>query len=167
VTGRGARTLASCIAQGRGAAEADLVVRNVRLLDLVSGELVPTDVAICGDTIVGTYGDYRGARAIDGRGRVAVPGFIDTHLHVESSLVTPGEFDRCVLPRGVTTAICDPHEMANVLGTAAFDYFLQSAERTVMDLRVQLSSCVRRPTSKPPAPGSRRGTSCPIARTPR
>ena len=75
-------------------------------------------------------------------GRIAVPGFIDTHLHVESSLSTPLEFDRCVLPRGVTTAICDPHEMANVIGTAAFDYFLACAERTAMDLRIQLSSCV-------------------------
>jgi adenine deaminase len=112
------------------------------LLDLVTGELVPTDIAICGDTIVGTYGSYDGERVVEGRGRIAVPGFIDTHLHVESSLVTPLEFDRCVLPHGVTTAICDPHEMANVLGTSAFDYFLQCAERTIMDLRVQLSSCV-------------------------
>jgi adenine deaminase len=135
-------TLARRIAQGRARAEADLVVRDIRLLDLVTGELVRTDIAICGDTIVGTYGEYRGARLVEGRGRIAVPGFIDTHLHVESSLVTPLEFDRCVLPHGVTTAICDPHEMANVLGTAAFDYFLTSAERTAMDLRVQLSSCV-------------------------
>jgi adenine deaminase len=134
--------LAKKIAQGRGAAKADLVIRDVRLLDLVTGELVPTDIAICGDTIVGTYGSYDGERVVEGRGRIAVPGFIDTHLHVESSLVTPLEFDRCVLPHGVTTAICDPHEMANVLGTSAFDYFLQCAERTIMDLRVQLSSCV-------------------------
>ena len=130
------------IAQGRGAALADLGIKNVRLFDLVTGALVPTDIAICGETVVGTYGEYRGGREIDGAGRIAVPGFIDTHLHVESSLVTPFEFERCVLPRGVTTAICDPHEMANVVGTAAFDYFLASAERMVMDLRVQLSSCV-------------------------
>ncbi|MBM3098157.1 adenine deaminase [Gluconobacter cerinus] len=130
------------VAQGRGREPADLVIRNVRLLDLVTGELVPTDIAICGDRIVGTYGTYEGRQEIDGRGRVAVPGFIDTHLHVESSLVTPFEFDRCVLPHGVTTAICDPHEMANVLGRSAFDYFLAAAERTVMDLRVNLSSCV-------------------------
>ncbi|MFL5317489.1 MAG: adenine deaminase [Microvirga sp.] len=130
------------IAQGRGTKLADLVVKNVRLLDLVTGALVPTDIAICGDTIVGTYGEYGGAREIDAGGRIAVPGFIDTHLHVESSLVTPFEFERCVLPRGVTTAICDPHEMANVLGTAAFDYFLAASERMIMDLRVQLSSCV-------------------------
>src|SRR4051794_31948884 len=130
------------IAQGRGTKLADLVVKNVRLLDFVTGVLVPTDIAVCGDTIVGTYGEYRGAREIDGAGRIAVPGFIDAHLHVESSLVTPFEFERCVLPRGVTTAICDPHEMANVLGTAAFDYFLAASERMIMDLRVQLSSCV-------------------------
>ena len=134
--------LASRIAQGRGAAPADLVIKDVRLFDVVTGDLVETDIAVCGDTIVGTYGRYEGARTIDGRGRVAVPGFIDTHLHVESSLVTPLEFDRCVLPHGVTTAICDPHEMANVLGTAAFDYFLACAGETIMDLRVQLSSCV-------------------------
>ncbi|QFU17323.1 adenine deaminase [Microvirga thermotolerans] len=137
-----AQAIASRVAQGRGATPADLVVTDVRLLDLVTGALTRTDIAICGDTIVGTYGRYRSARTVDGRGRIAVPGFIDTHLHVESSLVTPFEFDRCVLPHGVTTAICDPHEMANVLGTAAFDYFLACAERTVMDLRVQLSSCV-------------------------
>ncbi|GBR07818.1 adenine deaminase [Gluconobacter frateurii] len=130
------------VAQGQGREPADLVIRNVRLFDLVTGELVPTDIALCGDRIVGTYGDYEGRVTIEGEGRIAVPGFIDTHLHVESSLVTPFEFDRCVLPHGVTTAICDPHEMANVLGRAAFDYFLASAERTVMDLRVNLSSCV-------------------------
>jgi adenine deaminase len=142
VTSVSAATLAARVAQGRGGAPADLVVRNVRLFDLITGDLIPTDIAICGETIVGTYGDYRGTREIDGCGRIAAPGFIDTHLHVESSLVTPLEFDRCVLPHGVTTAICDPHEMANVLGAAAFDYFLANAERTAMDLRVQLSSCV-------------------------
>lgn len=137
-----AETLARRIAQGRGTEVADLVVKDVRLLDLVTGALVSLDIAICGDTIVGTFGNYEGRTVVDGCGRIAVPGFVDTHLHVESSLVTPLEFDRCVLPHGVTTAICDPHEMANVLGIAAFDYFLACAERTIMDLRVQLSSCV-------------------------
>ncbi len=134
--------LARRIAQGRGQEPADLVIRDVRLLDLVTGALVPTDIAVCGDTIVGTYARYEGRQVLDGAGRIAVPGFIDTHLHVESSLVTPLEFDRCVLPHGVTTAICDPHEMANVLGTRAFDYFLACTGRTIMDLRVRLSSCV-------------------------
>jgi adenine deaminase len=135
-------SLATRIAQGRGTAQADTVIRDIRLFDLVTGALTAADVALCGDTVVGTYGAYRGATVIEGRGRVAVPGFIDTHVHVESSLVTPLEFDRCVLPHGVTTAICDPHEMANVIGTAAFDYFLAAAGRTMMDLRIQLSSCV-------------------------
>ncbi|WP_112662937.1 adenine deaminase [Microvirga flavescens] len=137
-----AATLAARIAQGAGREQPDLVITNVRLFDLVTGSLATTDIAICGDTIVGTYGSYHGKRTIDGHGRFAVPGFIDTHLHVESSLVTPFEFDRCVLPHGVTTAICDPHEMANVIGTAAFDYFLACADQTIMDLRVNLSSCV-------------------------
>ena len=109
---------------------------------MITGALTRTDVAIVGDRIVGTHARYEGARRIDGRGLFCVPGFIDTHLHVESSLVTPLEFDRCVLRHGVTTAICDPHEIANVLGLDGIRYFLAAAERTVMDLRVNLSSCV-------------------------
>jgi len=134
--------LSRAIDQGRAAAPADLVIKNVGLLDIVSGGVTETDIAICGDRIVGTYAGYDGEREIDGRGLTAVPGFIDTHLHIESSLLTPQEFDRCVLPHGVTTAICDPHEIANVLGLKGIRYFLESAENTVMDLRVQLSSCV-------------------------
>jgi adenine deaminase len=137
-----ASALARLIAQGRGTEPADLVIKNVRLLDLVSGELTETDIAIGGDRIVGTYASYSGRREIDGRGLIAVPGFIDTHLHVESSLVTPAEFDRCVLRHGVTTAICDPHEISNVVGAEGIRYFLESAAHTVLDLRVQLSSCV-------------------------
>ncbi len=130
------------IDQGTGREPADLVLRNGRFFDLVTGELVASDIAICGDTIVGTCGDYEGKREIDIAGRIVVPGFIDTHLHIESSLVTPHEFDRCVLPYGVTTVICDPHEIANVLGTEGIEYFLASALETIMDIRVQLSSCV-------------------------
>lgn len=135
-------TIEQRIQQGVGNSPADLVIRNVGLFDLVTGEILPGDIAICGDRVVGTLDRYEGKREIDGSGKIAVPGFIDTHLHVESSLITPFEFDRCVLPHGVTTAICDPHEMANVMGTAAFDYFLECASRTIMDLRVNLSSCV-------------------------
>ena len=130
------------IQAGQGKAEADLVIRNVRLLDVITGAVTPTDIAIVGDRIVGTHGHYDCANVIDGGGRYAVPGFIDTHLHIESSLVTPFEFDRCVLPHGVTTVICDPHEIANVLGAEGIRYFLDCAERTVMDVRVNLSSCV-------------------------
>jgi adenine deaminase len=137
-----AATLARRIAQGRGNEPADLVIRGAQLFDLVSGELVETDIALCGDTIVGTHGRYEGKAEFEAGGLIAVPGFIDTHLHVESSLVTPLEFERCVLPHGVTTAICDPHEIANVLGVEGIRYFLRCAEAMRMDLRVQLSSCV-------------------------
>ena len=134
--------LSDRIAQGRGAVPADLVLRGGRVFDLITGVLVETDVAICGDTIVGVFGSYEGRRVIDVTGKVLVPGFIDTHLHIESSLVTPFEFDRCVAPRGVTTAICDPHEIANVCGLDGIGYFLAASSRTLMDIRVQLSSCV-------------------------
>ncbi|SDH88511.1 adenine deaminase [Alloyangia pacifica] len=130
------------IAQGRGDEAADLVLKGGRILDLITGELIAGDVAICGDTIVGVYESYEGKREIDVAGAILVPGFIDTHLHIESSLVTPFEFDRCVAPRGVTTAICDPHEIANVIGAAGIRYFQQASAHTLMDIRVQLSSCV-------------------------
>lgn len=134
--------LRRAIEQGQGRTEADLVLKGGRFLDLVTGDLVASDIAICGDRIVGTFGSYRGRREVDVSGKVVVPGFIDTHFHVESSLMPPQEFERCVLPHGVTTGICDPHEMANVLGTDAFTWFLASSETLAMDLRVQLSSCV-------------------------
>jgi adenine deaminase len=134
--------IARFIDQGAGRTEADLVIKNVRLLDVITGSVTRTDIAICGERIVGTYDDYRGRHEIDGRGLFAVPGFIDTHFHVESSLLTPLEYDRCVLPHGITTAICDPHEIANVLGLSGIRYILDCAQHTIMDLRVQLSSCV-------------------------
>ena len=130
------------IAQGRGDTPADLVLRGGQVLDLITGDLLDGDVAICGDTIVGLCADYDGTQVIDVAGRVLVPGFIDTHLHIESALVTPMEFDRCVTPRGVTTAICDPHEIANVIGAEGIRYFQQASRQTLMDIRVQLSSCV-------------------------
>jgi adenine deaminase len=134
--------LSHLIATGRGAVPADIVLRGGRVFDLVTGDLVASDVAITGDTIVGVFGDYDAHRVIDVAGRIIVPGFIDTHLHIESSLATPLEFDRCVTPRGVTTAICDPHEIANVCGLTGIHYFLEASAHTLMDIRVQLSSCV-------------------------
>ncbi len=130
------------IAQARADSPADLVLRGGQIFDLMTGEMLTGDVAICGDTIVGICEDYEGVEVIDVSGLILVPGFIDTHLHIESSLVTPFEFDRCVAPRGVTTAICDPHEIANVIGAEGIRYFQAASERTVMDIRVQLSSCV-------------------------
>jgi adenine deaminase len=148
--------LARAIDQGRGRSAADLVLKGGRVFDLVTGDLVESDVAISGDRIVGTFGDYRGSREVDARGKVIVPGFIDTHLHIESSLLTPQAFDRCVLAHGVTTAICDPHEIANVRGAEGIRYFLESAENVVMDIRVQLSSCV--PATHLETAGARLGT---------
>lgn len=134
--------LSQLIDQGRGVAPADIVLRGGKVFCLITGELLDGDVAICGDTIVGICDDYEGRQVIDVTGQILVPGFIDTHLHIESSMVTPFEFDRCVLPRGVTTAICDPHEIANVIGPDGIGYFQDAAMRTLMDIRVQLSSCV-------------------------
>lgn len=130
------------IDQARGRVPADLVLRGGTVLDTVTGEHLTGDVAICGDTIVGICDHYEGHRVIDVRGKFLVPGFIDTHLHIESSCVTPFEFDRCVCPKGVTTAICDPHEIANVAGIEGIKYFLDAGAHTLMDIRIQLSSCV-------------------------
>lgn len=130
------------IAQGRGDEPADLVLRGGQVFCLITGDLIDGDVAICGDRIVGIGAEYEARVVVDVSGLVLVPGFIDTHLHIESSLITPFEFDRCVAPRGVTTAICDPHEIANVVGLDGIRYFQRASEHTLMDIRVQLSSCV-------------------------
>ena len=135
-------TLETRIAQGRGDEPADLVLKGGTVWDMVTGAKIPGDVAICAGIIVGIGAGYSGKTEIDVTGKLLVPGFIDTHLHIESSCITPYEFDRCVLPRGVTTAICDPHEIANVAGLDGITYFLDASARTVMDIRVNLSSCV-------------------------
>jgi adenine deaminase len=135
-------SLSDIISQGSGAARADMILRGGEVFDLITGDMIPGDVAICGDTIVGVGEAYESDNVIDVSGRILVPGFIDTHLHIESSLVTPFEFDRCVTPHGVTTAICDPHEIANVIGPDGIRYFQRASEHTVMDIKVQLSSCV-------------------------
>ena len=134
--------IARRIAVARGDAPADLVLAGARVLDVITGDLIEGDVAIVDGMIAGLSRAYEGAERRDLAGLTLVPGFIDTHLHIESSLVTPLEFDRCVGPRGVTTAICDPHEIANVLGLYGIRYFLEAAEHMAMDLRVMLSSCV-------------------------
>ena len=130
------------IAVGRGDMPADLVLRGAKTLDLITGELLEGDIAICEGIIAGTCGSYEGPEVRDMSGLILVPGFIDTHLHIESSLVTPYEFDRCVAPHGITTAICDPHEIANVIGAEGIRYFQEASRHTLMDIRVQLSSCV-------------------------
>jgi adenine deaminase len=139
---RDTAAIARRIDQALGRAAADLVIKGTRFLNVVTGEIATGDIAIAGDRIIGTYEDYRGLVELDGRDVICVPGFVDTHLHVESTMVTPGEFDRCALPRGTTTAICDPHEITNVMGVPGLRYFLEAASGMAMDLRVQLPSCV-------------------------
>ena len=160
--------LENCIDQALAREDADVVIKNTRFLNLVTGELVPGDIAICGDRIVGTYESYNGKREIDGKGLIAVPGFIDTHVHCESTLVTPAQFDQCVLPRGTTTAICDPHEICNVLGTGRAAIFRGQCFRhghgsagAAFLLRAGHHAW------KPPALNCWQPTCCPFAPTPK
>ncbi|WP_108482566.1 adenine deaminase [Oceaniglobus ichthyenteri] len=135
-------SLSRLIETAQGGAPCDLVLRGATVFCVVTGARISGDVAITDGQIVGIGDTYDGVEVMDLTGLTLVPGFIDTHLHIESSLVTPFEFDRCVGPHGVTTAICDPHEIANVLGVPGIQYFLDAAMETVMDIKVQLSSCV-------------------------
>lgn len=127
-------------AQGR--IPCDLVLKNARFLDVFSCTFREGDIAIIDGTIVGTIPGLPAKRVIDCKGDHLVPGFIDAHVHLESSLVTPETFERVVLPRGTTTVIADPHEIANVHGTRGLQYFLDAATHAHLDLRVMMSSCV-------------------------
>ncbi|KAF0675365.1 adenine deaminase [Profundibacterium mesophilum] len=147
--------LSRLIAAGRGDAPAQMVLRGGTVLDVVTGAMIEGDVAIVEGRIAGIGAHYEGGEVIDMGGGVLVPGFIDTHLHIESSMVTPHEFDRCVGPRGITTAICDPHEIANVLGVPGITYFLEAARHTLMSIKVNLPSCV--PSSHMETSGARIG----------
>ena len=121
---------------------ADLVVKGARVFDLATGELALADIAIHGARIAAVGEGYAGERVLDARGLTAVPGFVDAHCHIESSLLTPYEWERLVLPHGVTAAVCDPHELANVAGAAAIDYFRACAAGMRLRLQVQIPSCV-------------------------
>lgn len=134
--------LEQTIAAALGEVRSEFVLKSGRIFDVITGEYIEGDVAIVGKKIVGVGKEYQGDREIDVSGKILVPGFIDTHLHIESSLVTPFEFERCVVPHGVTTAICDPHEITNVIGAEGVRYFQKASERTLMDIRVQIPSCV-------------------------
>lgn len=133
------------LAQARGDAELDLLITNVQLLDVITGEIYPSAIAIGGDTIVGVGLEYLGSQAKrihDAAGAFVTPGFIDGHLHIESSMMSPFEFERATLPLGTTTAICDPHEITNVMGLKGFEWFLRCSELMQQNLFVQMSSCV-------------------------
>ena len=124
---RDASELAACIDVAMRRRPADLVIKGARLFNLATGELERADLAICGERIAAVGEGYEGLETLDATGLTAVPGFVDAHCHIESSLVTPYAWERLVLPHGVTAAVCDPHELSNVGGTAAIDFFRRSA----------------------------------------
>jgi adenine deaminase len=134
--------LARRVGAAQGKQPADLVIKNVRILDVFCGEFYYGDIAVCGDLIVGVGESYDGATVIDGTGKFLVPGFIDAHAHVESSMLTPARFQEMVLPRGTTTVVWDPHEIANVLGHEGIEWALARARELTLDLFVMLPSCV-------------------------
>ncbi|MEH7304804.1 adenine deaminase [Neobacillus drentensis] len=120
---------------------ADTVIKNGKIIDVFSGEIVEGDIAIVDGYIAG-IGEYEGKKTIDAKGQYISPAFIDGHVHIESSMVTPKEFARVLLPHGVTTVIADPHEIANVLGTDGIQYMLDSSENLPFDFFFMLPSCV-------------------------
>ena len=134
--------LARFLPIARGDEPADLVLRNGRVINVFTGEIVETDVAIAGDTIVGVGPGYQGRKEMDLGGRYVCPGLIDAHVHIESSMVTPPQFARAVVPRGTTTVVTDPHEIANVAGAAGIRYMLAVSEGLPLTVYVNLPSCV-------------------------
>ncbi|WP_400242944.1 adenine deaminase [Niallia sp. JL1B1071] len=120
---------------------ADIVITNAKIVNVFTGEIMIGDVAIADDRIAG-IGSYKGKRMIDAKGKYLVPGFIDGHVHIESSMLTPQEFAKILLLHGVTTVITDPHEIANVAGAEGIQYMLDKSEDLPLDIRVMLPSCV-------------------------
>ncbi|HPL28843.1 MAG TPA: amidohydrolase family protein, partial [Anaerolineae bacterium] len=125
----------------RGEAEAELVLKNARLVNVFSGDVHVCDVAIARSLIVGV-GEYRARREIDLAGRYLAPGFIDGHVHIESSMLSVPEFGRAVVPLGTTTVIADPHEIANVMGLAGVRYILDTSKYNPLSVYVMAPSCV-------------------------
>ena len=124
-----------------GRVPADLVLKNATYVNVFSNELCRGDIAVAEGLIVG-MGEYHGKVEVDVSGKLVLPGFIDAHIHLESSLVSPTEFAKAVLPHGTTTVITDPHEIANVMGTDGIEYMLQATEDLPVDVRFMLPSCV-------------------------
>ena len=135
------------IAAAAGREPADLVLKNATFVNVFSNELSTMDIAVAEGLIVG-MGSYQGRSEVDCTGKIVLPGFLDAHIHLESSLVSPTEFVKAVLPHGTTTVVTDPHEIANVMGTDGIEYMLQATED-----RWTCGSCC------PPAPPPRRWTS--------
>ena len=126
----------------RGDEPADLALRNGRVINVFTGEIIEAAIAIAGDTIVGVGAGYEAKEEMDVGGRYVCPGLIDAHVHVESSMVTPPQFARAIVPRGTTTAVTDPHEIANVAGADGIRYMLATSEGLPLTVYVNLPSCV-------------------------
>ena len=133
--------LEELIQVARGEVEADLLLKNARVVNVYSGDIHPANVAIHDTRVVG-FGDYRARRVLDLQGQYLCPGFIDGHVHIESSMLRVSEFARVVVPRGTTTVLCDPHEISNVLGLDGIRYILESSKYNPLSVYVMLPSCV-------------------------
>ena len=129
------------IAAAAGREPADLVLKNAVYVNVFSNELCQDDIAVTEGVVVG-LGKYKGKTELDMTGKIVCPGFIDAHIHLESSLVSPSEFVNAVMPHGTTTVITDPHEIANVMGTDGIKYMLQATENLPVDVLFMLPSCV-------------------------
>ena len=137
---------AQVVAAARGDRPLDLLIEGIRLVNVYTREIYPADIGVAGGRIVfAGPGQWDGPAPVcrfDGRGKIAVPGLVDTHLHIESSMITPANFAAAVLPRGTTTVMIDPHELANVLGLRAVRAMLDASAGLPLRVFVQAPSCV-------------------------
>ncbi len=124
-----------------GRIPADTVIKNCRVVDVFNSAVVEGDIAICGGQIAGV-GRYDGLQTVDANGLYAAPGFIDSHIHIESSYVSPEELGRLIVPHGTTTIMADPHEIANVCGLSGLQYMAEASKKTALDIKMMMPSCV-------------------------
>lgn len=135
------KTLKKIIDTAAGRIKADTVIKNCRVINVYTGKIEESDIAISDGFIAGT-GNYDGIKEIDAGGKFAAPGFIDSHIHIESSYLAPSELGKLTVPHGTTTIIADPHEIANVRGIKGMDYMLEDADGTDLDIKFMVPSCV-------------------------
>ena len=124
-----------------GRIPADFVIKNCKVIDVYNGAILEGDIALC-DGLIAGVGQYEGTKEIDAKGQFAAPGFIDSHIHVESSYVSPEELGRLVVPHGTTTIVADPHEITNVCGLKGLNYMMEASDATALDIKWMLPSCV-------------------------
>lgn len=125
-----------------GRERADLVVKNCRIVNVFTGTIEPGEIAVAEGVVVGTDTGYEGRETIDAEGRFAAPGFIDAHIHIESTCLSPEQVGRILVPHGTATVISDPHEIANVCGLDGIRYMLEATGRTKLDILYAMPSCV-------------------------